>query len=298
MELAVGIDVAEPSKGLDLVALDVNRSVIESAGKLTVEDAVRLIASLRPAVVCIDSPSGWSVSGKSRLAERELAAIGIQSYRTGPNPGAHPFYEWIRVGLRIYESIATVYPLDRGGAVAGSAAEIFPHATASLLARELRGGTPKVAFRRAVLRAHGVAEHGLPSIDRVDAALGALTGRIALEGGHSAVGDPAEGMILLPVQHLPEGPLPVEPANLAASAQSEPLRESRRPQGATVQIGYVNRNNQNVVAATGLPGTDHGQSIYVLRCGQCGEEYASNGSDNFQRKCPACQGGAPGLGCA
>ena len=31
-------------------------------------------------------------------------------------------------------------------------------------------------------------------------------------------------------------------------------------------------------------------------CGACGHTYRSNGSDNFQRKCPRCQGGAPGLG--
>ena len=68
-----------------------------------------------------------------------------------------------------------------------------------------------------------------------------------------------------------------------------------RRRGATVQIGYVNRNQQKMVFATGLPGTDHGQSVYVLRCGLCGNEYGSNGSDNFQRKCPECQGGAPGL---
>lgn len=72
-------------------------------------------------------------------------------------------------------------------------------------------------------------------------------------------------------------------------------RPSKAGQGKTVQIGYKNRNGQTVIASTGLPGTDHGQSIYVLRCGACAFEYGSNGSDNFQRKCPKCQGGAPGL---
>jgi hypothetical protein len=69
--------------------------------------------------------------------------------------------------------------------------------------------------------------------------------------------------------------------------------EGRR--GATVQIGYVNRNQQKVVLATDLPGTDYKQSVYVLRCAVCGHEYGSNGSDNFQRKCPDCQGGTPGF---
>ena len=63
----------------------------------------------------------------------------------------------------------------------------------------------------------------------------------------------------------------------------------------TTKPGFVNRNQQTVVRATGLPGTDHGQSIYVLQCNSCGVEYGGNGSDIFQRKCPACQGGAPGL---
>lgn len=73
------------------------------------------------------------------------------------------------------------------------------------------------------------------------------------------------------------------------------VRGSAKPRGKTTTIGYVNRNNQEVICATGLPGTDHGQYIYVLRCRDCGHEYGANGSDIFQRKCPKCQGGKPGL---
>ena len=47
----------------------------------------------------------------------------------------------------------------------------------------------------------------------------------------------------------------------------------------------------------GLPGTDHLQRIYVLRCDHCGYEYGANGSDAHERKCPRCQGGRPGLPC-
>ncbi len=64
--------------------------------------------------------------------------------------------------------------------------------------------------------------------------------------------------------------------------------------GTTVP-GYVNRNGQTVIRATGLRGTDHGQRVYVLRCGSCAREYGSNGSDNHQRRCPSCQQGKPGL---
>jgi hypothetical protein len=62
----------------------------------------------------------------------------------------------------------------------------------------------------------------------------------------------------------------------------------------TTRIGYRNRNEQAVIAATALPGSDHLQKVYVLRCGRCGTEYGANGSGVFQRKCPTCQGGAPG----
>ena len=63
----------------------------------------------------------------------------------------------------------------------------------------------------------------------------------------------------------------------------------------TTAIGYGNPNGQAVVRATDLPGTDHGQKIYVLRCHQCGAEYGANGSDIHLRLCPECQGGRPGL---
>lgn len=63
----------------------------------------------------------------------------------------------------------------------------------------------------------------------------------------------------------------------------------------TTEPGYKNRNGQVVVRPTHLPGTDHNQYIYVLRCGVCGHEYGANGSDIHLRRCPNCQGGAPGL---
>jgi hypothetical protein len=73
------------------------------------------------------------------------------------------------------------------------------------------------------------------------------------------------------------------------------LPPSRPHQVETTRVGYVSPNNQRVLRDTGLPGTDHNQRIYVLRCGDCGSEYGANGSDIFQRRCPSCQAGKPGL---
>ena len=63
----------------------------------------------------------------------------------------------------------------------------------------------------------------------------------------------------------------------------------------TTEPGYRNRNRQVVVRKTDLPGNDHNQMTYVLRCDGCGHEYGANGSDIFQRRCPAHDGGAQGL---
>lgn len=63
----------------------------------------------------------------------------------------------------------------------------------------------------------------------------------------------------------------------------------------TTAPGYRNKYGQVVVRKTDLPGNDHMQRIYVLRCESCQTEYGANGSDIFQRRCPICDSGRPGL---
>lgn len=67
------------------------------------------------------------------------------------------------------------------------------------------------------------------------------------------------------------------------------------PEVSTTQPGYVSRNGQVVIRDTGLPGTDHLQTVYQLGCSDCGHVYGANGSDIHLRLCPNCQGGAMGL---
>ena len=72
--------------------------------------------------------------------------------------------------------------------------EVFPHATAVVLAGSLPPkGVTKRAWRERVLHAQGVRTDELTSIDRIDAALAALTGLLALEGKRFAPGRPARG---------------------------------------------------------------------------------------------------------
>jgi hypothetical protein len=68
------------------------------------------------------------------------------------------------------------------------------------------------------------------------------------------------------------------------------------------QLGDINRNDQVLIARTEAKGNDHNQYVWVLACNRqlptgdlCGHRYGANGSDFHLRKCPSCQGGAPGL---
>ena len=68
-----------------------------------------------------------------------------------------------------------------------------------------------------------------------------------------------------------------------------------RASAPTTVPGFRNRNGQTVIRGTGLPGNDHNQRIYELKCGNCGHRYGANGSDIWQRRCPSCDVGRPGL---
>ena len=63
----------------------------------------------------------------------------------------------------------------------------------------------------------------------------------------------------------------------------------------TTVPGTTNRNGQMVLRKTDMRGNDHNQMVYILRCNRCAHEYGANGSDLWQRRCPECDGGRPGL---
>jgi predicted nuclease with RNAse H fold len=174
-------------------------------------------------VVAIDSPPGWAGNGRSRQTEREIRLFGIQSYGTptADRGNDHPFYEWMRVGFEVFRIASLAgFPRYRGGPAAGTAIEVFPHASAVVLAGCLPPrGTGKRAWRASVLKARGVNVDPLRSLDQIDAALAALTGLRALSGRSSAFGDPREGVIVLPARSLPARPFPRCPGGVGGRTQ-------------------------------------------------------------------------------
>ena len=234
--VSVGIDVAAARRGLDLVALDGKRHVVAVHSRLSIAEAARVVMrELEPAIVCIDSPAQWSTSGSSRMAERALLRMGIHAFYTPAEARAVPFHDWMRAGFAVYDALSAAYPRYRGGEARGTAAECFPHATAVLLAGRVGQFNEKYAFRRRVLEDNGVVTTALRTRDQVDAALAALTGRIALDGGFSWVGDADEGALLLPVAvlpaHLPRetGALGAAPGQLCGCGCGEPVRREFLP---------------------------------------------------------------------
>ena len=201
--VAVGIDVGLlTGKGLDLVALDDSRQIVDTRSHIRdVEDIVRAVDALRPAVVCIDSPSQWVDAGTRRPAERELRRRGINLYATPSEERVRKFHHWMRDGMTVYAALASRYPRYTGGDVQGTAAEYYPHAACVVLAGHVPAFSDKVTVRRRLLAEHGVNEAAMHGPDQVDAALGALTGLIALEGGHCWVGEGTDAM-LLPTREL------------------------------------------------------------------------------------------------
>jgi len=207
---ALGVDVSA-NRGLDLVWLAEDRTVAKTAKRVKPADLPACLAGLLPDVVAIDSPPSWGTSGGSRLTERELRRFGINSFGTPSDPkqAENAFYDWMRQGIAAFSAIADRFPRYHNGPARGTAMEVFPHATAVVLAGCLPPrGASKRTWREQILRTAGVATDELSSIDQVDAALAALTGLMALEGRSTALGDPKEGVIVIPTRTLPVKPYP------------------------------------------------------------------------------------------
>jgi predicted nuclease with RNAse H fold len=205
MPRALGVDVGV-RKGLDAVLLDDSLRPVAMHRHLPVDRLEALATELGPDIVAIDSPPAWGAGGGMRSCERELARLGIRSFGTPSDPGSGPFYDWMRVGFDVFRAADRAgFPLYAKGPFERTAIEVFPHASAVALAGALPPTKERKArWRGELLTAQGVDVRELRSADQIDAALAALTGLLALQGAACAVGDPEEGVIVLPLPALPE----------------------------------------------------------------------------------------------
>lgn len=314
---AVDIAAARPST----LALLHGRRVVEWFETRLVDEATAWLVDRRPEVIAIDAPCsvshGLLAHSKDRVklyagrvCDLELMKRAIPLYQV---PQQRSRVDgWMEVGYQLYDLLLERgYALPRAQGTPGSVIEIYPYSGfATLLGgRPAKKSTAEgIAQRVAVLEQQGLDWDGRSDHDSLDALVGALTGLRYLESRATAVGDPSEALLWLPVATLLRSyahPVDyVESGGRRAvrrtsarvqSATGGQVRTRKRSPGVTTQLGYRNRNAQVVIRATDQPGTDHCQYIYVLRCGECTNEYGANGTDLWLRKCPRCQGGRPGL---
>jgi predicted nuclease with RNAse H fold len=205
----LGIDVGV-RKGLDLVLLDESLVPRATHRGVSLAGLGDLLEDSRADVVAVDGPPAWAAQGRSRKAERDLLRLRIRSYAT-PTAGRgtrHPFYAWMRTAIDVFDvALRRGYPLARTSMARGHAIEAFAHASAVVLAGALPPpGTLKTHWRRGILGTAGVSVEALRTPDQIDAALAALTGMAALRGRTVVVGDPGEGLIVLPTAVMPTTP--------------------------------------------------------------------------------------------
>ncbi len=84
----MGVDVSV-THGLDLVVLDESGRLVLSRARQTLPGLETALREVRPDIVAIDSPPGWTTVGRSRPLERQLARLGISMYATPQDPGDH-----------------------------------------------------------------------------------------------------------------------------------------------------------------------------------------------------------------
>jgi predicted nuclease with RNAse H fold len=168
-----------------------------------------------PDAVAVDAPCSTSKglllksegNGKvyaGRVCDRELRRRGIRLNEV-PRDRADAD-TWMEVGFQIYELLQDLgYQLPRENGLEHSVLEVFPHASFVTLL----GGVPakKVtdlgqSQRLAVLRQQGLRWEYRIDHDSLDALAAALTALRYLEGEASAIGDPEEALVWLPVTRV------------------------------------------------------------------------------------------------
>uniref|UniRef100_UPI003F8617CE DUF429 domain-containing protein n=1 Tax=Cupriavidus ulmosensis TaxID=3065913 RepID=UPI003F8617CE len=127
------------------------------------EDLVQACVEYDVIAVGIDSPCQWRTADGARLAERELARERISSFSTPTRQlalsNAKGFYGWMFNGERVYQALASTYPLlvDKGDTKGRVSFATFPHAiTCAMLGKAVASAKLKSTQRRQLLEGIGI----------------------------------------------------------------------------------------------------------------------------------------------
>jgi predicted nuclease with RNAse H fold len=199
-QTVVGIDVGGRKKGFHAVALRAS-TVVDTLVTCRADEVVKWCRDHDATIVGIDAPCKWSLTGRARSCERELAALGLSTFSTPSlvRSRDHPFYGWMLNGAELFGLLKPHYRLfdGRTSALGRLCFETFPQAVASALAGTTLLARDKRADRRRVLIRAGIVTDALTNIDRIDATLCAVAAQDVLAGTFQVYGDDAEGFIVV-----------------------------------------------------------------------------------------------------
>jgi len=202
--VVAGIDVGGENNGFHAVIL--RNGKFQKKSSVDPAEIVAWCVESNVQTVAVDAPCRWSLSGKSRSAERTLNVKGepVSCFSTPTRVHAEAnqkgFYDWVFNGARLYECLtAATYRLFNGTDVAGRTCfETFPQAIACALAGKKVSAKQKATVRRGILSAQGYDHTSLPNIDFVDAALCAVAAKFFMENAFVTFGETQEGFIVVP----------------------------------------------------------------------------------------------------
>jgi NTP pyrophosphatase (non-canonical NTP hydrolase)/predicted nuclease with RNAse H fold len=199
--IVVGIDVGGPKKGFHAIALRDGR-YFKKFSSLEVDTMGTWCKAIGVRIIGIDSPCRWSSNGKSRSAERALAAEKISCHSTPSMIVAtkNSFYPWMLNGAELYSILEPDYPLYSGNNLTAKSLcfETYPHAVCCALAGKIVSAKQKSTIRRELVNKAGIDTSALTNIDFIDAALCALTAHHLALGRIKTYGDATDGIIVVP----------------------------------------------------------------------------------------------------
>ena len=205
VQTVVGIDVGGKRKGFHAVALRGLNFIRTPDPSLDPAIIVAWCLEQNATIVAVDAPSGWSQTGLSRQAERELELLGKKIHcfatpkRERAENHAKGFYDWVFNGEKLYMQLRKYYQLFVGERLKGKACiETFPHAVVCFMEGRVISARPKAVVRRKALQDRGYDVRGLPNIDYVDAAICAVAADKFHKNNYKSFGNREEGFIIVP----------------------------------------------------------------------------------------------------
>src|SRR5262245_60050950 len=107
-----GIDVGGTRKGFHAVALR-GKKILATLATCHAANLAGWCREQGASAVGVDAPCRWSLPGRARPCERELAGLGLSCFSTPAQAigEIHPFYRWMVQGAELFRLLAPHYRL-------------------------------------------------------------------------------------------------------------------------------------------------------------------------------------------